>query len=330
MVQQLTDTIYSIKIPLPGNPLKDLNSYVIKTPKRNLIIDTGFNMPECLAAMRSGIAELAIDMQNTDLFITHLHADHSGLIYHIASPSSKIYISATDGAILRFSLTNHTEYMARIKRRFLNYGFPEDVFAQSISANHAFKSTAETVVPFTEVVDGDDMRIGSVTLRCLHTPGHTPGHMCLYEPNEKLLFAGDHILFDITPNITPWQDIDDALGMYLESLIKIKTYDISRTFAAHRENGMSVYERADQLIAHHQARLDELYEIIRQNPGIDCYNAASKMTWSIRAKDWSDFPATQKFFAVGEAAAHIDHLLHTGRVRGHAGPGVKTYTVNDR
>ena len=72
----------------PGNPLKALNCYVIKGKDRNLIVDTGFNRKECYEAMQQNLEELAVDLGKTDIFLTHLHADHTGLVARLASESS--------------------------------------------------------------------------------------------------------------------------------------------------------------------------------------------------------------------------------------------------
>ena len=87
MYTHIEDNIYTIPVPLPGNPLKCLNSYVIKDGKRSLVIDTGFRMPECREALTTGLAELGIDMNKADIFLTHLHSDHTGLAPELASPS---------------------------------------------------------------------------------------------------------------------------------------------------------------------------------------------------------------------------------------------------
>ena len=59
-VEEVLPDLFRIEIPLPENPLKATNSYVIRTSKKNLIIDTGLNRKECLAAMRAGLAAIAL------------------------------------------------------------------------------------------------------------------------------------------------------------------------------------------------------------------------------------------------------------------------------
>jgi len=71
MIEEILANLYKIEIPLPDNPLKALNSYVIRNSERNLIIDTGWNQEECMNAIQTGLRELGVDIRKTDFFITH-------------------------------------------------------------------------------------------------------------------------------------------------------------------------------------------------------------------------------------------------------------------
>ena len=73
MVTQVAPNLYRIPVPLPGNPLRNLNAYLIRGD-RNLLVDTGFRQEECRTALKAGLAELGVDMANTDIFLTHLHS----------------------------------------------------------------------------------------------------------------------------------------------------------------------------------------------------------------------------------------------------------------
>src|SRR4030043_539569 len=96
MIEEVGTDLYKIEIPLPRNPLKALNSYAIKSPERNLIIDTGWNQQEVMDAMQAGLNELEIDIRKTDFFITHLHTDHLGLVSSLVTDTSKIYFNQPD------------------------------------------------------------------------------------------------------------------------------------------------------------------------------------------------------------------------------------------
>ena len=79
MIEQIFPNFYRIAVPLPGNPLKELNSYLIRGQGQNLLIDTGFRQEECRMALQEALDTLGIRVEQTDVLLTHLHADHSGL-----------------------------------------------------------------------------------------------------------------------------------------------------------------------------------------------------------------------------------------------------------
>ena len=91
MTEQLYPNIYRLRIPLPKNPLKELNCYVIAGKERSLIIDTGFNRPECEEALLGGIAELGIALDRTDVLLTHRHSDHTGLARLLEERGARVF-----------------------------------------------------------------------------------------------------------------------------------------------------------------------------------------------------------------------------------------------
>lgn len=69
-----------------------------------------------------------------------------------------------------------------------------------------------------KVEDGDKLTFGDLTFTVLEMPGHTPDHVCYYLEDEKIMFLGDHILFDITPNVTIWPGVKNSLSTYLTNI----------------------------------------------------------------------------------------------------------------
>lgn len=315
MIKKIVDQpeIFQLSIPLPNNPLRNLNCYVVKTECGNLVVDTGFNQPECFEALSQGLEALSIDMDQTTLFLTHLHSDHIGLVEKIRSKKTRVIMGATDYHYFEKILDGKTwpEY----DKRFLQEGFPEkDLIAQA-KINPAIIYAPKKTFAATLLNDTDVFFIGNLEFECVHTPGHTPGHTCLYLKNEKIMFLGDHVLFDITPNITTWPYVRDSLGDYLKSLDKIGNYDIKVQLPAHRKVEISVYERIDQLKKHHAERLEEIVEIIKNSGTQNALQIASQLKWSMRGKDWSEFPIQQKWFAVGETMSHLDYLRENKRIQ---------------
>ena len=312
MYTHIEDNIYTIPVPLPNNPLRQLNSYVIKGEGRNLVIDTGFKLEEYRKALCDGLEELGVDMNCTDIFLTHLHSDHSGLAAELATQSSKIYISRADGELLTLSLT---QGLGRVEE-YRSYGFSEKEL-ENFWENPSMKYRQESPFSFTYVADGDVLTYGGRRLEVIFTPGHTPGHVCLYDRANKVMFLGDHVLFNITPNITTWPFFEDPLGHYVHSLMDISIYDVRLPLPAHRGVNGTMAERIGTIIEHHGARIREMLDILTERPGLTPYDLSGMMTWRVHGKtnSWADFPLNQKWFAVGETAAHLDYLLKRGRVR---------------
>lgn len=324
MTESILPGLYRIPVPLPGNPLKELNAYVLRGEERSVLIDTGFRQEACRAALFDGLAELGCLERPVDVVLTHLHSDHSGLAVEAAGERGRIYVSRTDRSTLADEEARKA-YWARSEGRFLAEGFPQEALARLDRTNPA-RSMAPPPAqgPYVGLEDGQLLELDGWKLRCLLMPGHTPGQMCFYLEEQGVLFTGDHVLFDITPNITAWPDLSDALGSYLDSLERILPYGKALALPGHRKGG-SLPERVEALKVHHARRLEEALEAVRRHPGAGAYELAGYMTWKIRAPSWAEFPETQKWFAVGECMAHLDRLAVLGEVRRSTEEGRNAY-----
>lgn len=312
MIEKIIGNIYRFPITMPRSPLKYLNCYVIRAEQgKNLLIDTGYHLPESLADLQAGMWELALRPDNTDVFITHIHADHAGNARFLSKQGYRVLMGERDfEGVLQCHLPGF--YGAREKA--LDAGTPPDVIDAMFVHNPTPIMMPE---PFkaVRIHDGDTLRYGGHALRALETAGHSPGHMCLWDEENGVLFLGDHVLFDITPNIVIWTREDDALGAYLENLRKIRALPVRYALPGHRTTGSKTLSaRIDELTAHHEARMEEIEAILRREPGLTAYQIAERMKWSIHAPNWDAFPPSQKYFAVCECMAHLQHMRALGRL----------------
>jgi glyoxylase-like metal-dependent hydrolase (beta-lactamase superfamily II) len=308
MAEELRPDLFRIRIPLPDSPLKFLNSYVVRSAGRNLVIDTGLNRKVCLEAMKAGLEELKIDPDRTDFFITHLHADHFGLVSRLIASSSRVYFNRPDAEIIE-AWPGWDPMLAYAAEN----GFPEEDLRRAIEQHPGFKFSSEWVPELNIQQDGDIIDVGDYHFRCVHTPGHTLGHTCLYEAEKKILVAGDHILIDITPNIQCWSDIQNPLKSYLASLDLVHDLDVELALPGHRRLITDHRGRIAQLKEHHRGRCDEILGII-SNGAMIAYEIASQMTWDIKCDSWEAFPLAQKWFATGEAISHLRYLKEKGQI----------------
>jgi glyoxylase-like metal-dependent hydrolase (beta-lactamase superfamily II) len=315
--------LYKIEVPLPRNPLRALNSYVIKGPARNLVIDTGMNREECAVVMFSALKELAVDLQKTDFFITHMHADHAGLVAALAGDEAKVYCSRQDAeVILNFDAWEDVLAGAG------DHGFPREELRTALQKHPGYKYSPRGPINFSTVKDGDVIAVGDYNFRCVATPGHTGGHMCLYDPDKKILVSGDHVLDDITPNISMFTSQEgNPLQDYLASLDKVCRLEIEVTLPGHRNIIKNLRQRVDQLKQHHVERADEILSILEKG-GADGYTVASQMRWDIDCPTWEQFPTPQKWFATGEAIAHLRYLEGEGRVKRERKGDVYVFSIS--
>jgi len=309
MIEEILPNLYRIEVPLPRNPLKAVNSYVVKASGRSLIIDTGMNRKECMDVLSAGLRELGVDLEKADFFITHLHADHLGLVSNLATDTSIVYFNQPDAAII-----NSTGYWQRATDLARINGFPEYELQSAFRNHPGYKYSSRGRLDFHILKEGDTISIGDYFFKCIETPGHTRGHMCLYEPDKKLFISGDHILIDITPNITLWSDDENPLNEYLVSLDKVYNLDVELVLPGHRGTFNNHKERIQELKHHHQTRANEILSILKKDSA-NAFQVASQMSWDMTYESWDLFPIPQKWFATGEALAHIKYLEEKGQVR---------------
>ena len=313
MVEQILPGLHRVVVPLPDNPLKEINSYVITSTDRNLIIDTGMNRPQCREALEAGLDEIGVDLERTDFIATHLHADHEALISTFLRNGSRAFMGELDAIPMKIDfaewLKNNPveEYAARS-------GFPAEELQSSLKNHPGNKYGSRTVVDYIPLGDGVTFEIGDYRLETVATPGHTSGHISLFEPNKKIFFSGDHVLGDITPNIQAWSDDQDPLAVYLSSLKKVDGLDVDLCLPGHRSLIENFKGRIAELVEHHRVRANEVISILTADRKT-AYETASHMSWDIVARSWDDFPLMQRWFATGEAIAHLRYLEGKGLIQ---------------
>jgi glyoxylase-like metal-dependent hydrolase (beta-lactamase superfamily II) len=323
MCEEILENLFRVKIPLPESPLKYLNSYIIKDPDRSLIIDTGLNRAECLQAMHKGLQTLGIDLEKSDIFITHLHADHFGLVSKLVTDTTNILFSRPEKELME-SWEGFDTMIAYAGRN----GFPEDILKKALDKHPGAKYGSDWIPELKVLEDGDPVRVGDYSFECVATPGHTMGHICLYEPTKKLFVAGDHILIDITPNIQCWSDTQNPLKHYLASLDKVYRLEVALVLPGHRRLVDDHRARIDELQEHHHKRLNEVLRILNQHP-MNAFEIASQMTWDLQADNWNEFPIAQKWFATGEAISHIRYLEEDGKVVRNAEEKITSFSLSN-
>lgn len=323
--------IYLIQVPYSGGtPIGYTNAYLIATDDRNLLVDTGVCHEASYEVLRSALQDLRVDMARTDVFATHFHIDHLGLIAAVAHEETRVYLSARDEELFRGR--GARSYRGTVKMRLAREGFSRADLDELERADAHLIPRTEWPVPerFVNLADGEEVRYGSYRMRAISTPGHTPGHQCLYMPDQKIMFYGDHVLMNSSPNTAPFPEEEDVLGDYLDSLNRVACLPVRLACMGHgfvdpRRQAQGMPERIAWLHRHHQQRLDEILAQVEKHPGMDGTELAKSITWSIPHEAWEGIPVIQRWIVVCETLAHLDHLVGKGRVRRERGGGSYRY-----
>jgi len=313
MSEQVLPGLYRLEIPIPNNPLKATNAYLMKGEVRNLLVDTGQNTATSMEVMRDSLSELSVDLGKTDIILTHMHADHSGLVPSLASATSRLFATAADGETVNsiFMDNSFGEWLYKAAR---HNGLPHTDALIASKRHPANAAVIKEPLNFTYLTEGTIITVGGYDFTCIETPGHTKGHICLYEPDKKFLIAGDHLLGDITPNITNFRGDGNPLADFMMSLKKIAALSVDLVLPGHRGIFKDSRGRVDQLLQHHHRRIEEVFAILAEG-SMSGYQLAARMTWDMVYKSWDDVAAAQKFFATGEALSPLRYLECQGKIQ---------------
>lgn len=313
--QRVTDVgggVWSVPVPIPGNPLGYTLVYAIESPKGPILVDAGWNHPDAWQALSSGLAEAGIAPDTVrGVVVTHFHPDHAGLAGQVRETSGAwIAMHEADAALVRLihSFSDGREFQRDMLRRAGAKN--DDIVVENTMIPPA--------VPDRELRDGDLIDLPGRKLRAIWTPGHTPGHICLQLDDR--LFTGDHVLPGITPHIGIYpydRDDVDPLGDFLDSLDRVRELGPLDALPAHEWIFPDVGARAAAIREHHEHKLVRLAELLAvQTAPLTIWEIAAMMTWN---RPWDDLSPMLRGMAAGEAAAHLRTLEVRGAITRVAG-----------
>jgi glyoxylase-like metal-dependent hydrolase (beta-lactamase superfamily II) len=320
--------LWSVPVPIPGNPLGYTLVYALDSERGPVLIDAGWEHEEAWTALRDGLATLGLDIGEVyGVVVTHHHPDHAGLAGRVRETSGAwIAMHEADAKIVRtFREMAATEGARRTwdLAALRSAGANEEELAEySEAGSHRGRSIDPPAQPDREVGDGELIDLPGRKLRVVWTPGHSPGHICLHLEDAGRLFTGDHVLPRITPHIGlypyDWPDVD-PLGDYLESLARVADLGAAAgatdALPAHEHRFSGIAERAAEITEHHEERLAEVAGLLSDEPAT-LWDIASQMTWNI---SWTGMHPVMRRMATGEAAAHLRTLERRGRLRARGG-----------
>jgi glyoxylase-like metal-dependent hydrolase (beta-lactamase superfamily II) len=216
-----------------------------------------------------------------------------------------------------------------IESRYIRFSEPQEKMAVLMESHgvpvsllndleSAFMPALEFVtvtLPDHVLYSGEIIHTGIYDLEAIWTPGHSSGHICLYEPQNQFLFSGDHILPNISPNISYHiLSGDNPLGDYIYSLNKLVNLTVSQIHPGHEYSFTDLKGRIKAILEHHRERENNILQLMDHNLH-NSYELASRLKWDLRDLTWDQFPPMEKRLAITETLSHIEHMRWEGKLR---------------
>ncbi|MEW2356982.1 MBL fold metallo-hydrolase [Spirillospora sp. NPDC029432] len=315
--EDLGGGVWSVPVPIPGNPLAYTLVYALESPRGPVLVDAGWHHEDAWAALKDGLAVFGMDVADVHgVVVTHFHPDHSGLAGRVREASGAwIAMHRDDTAVVR--RFHDTDRLADGGRAFhldslRQAGAAESDLAEWTGAGHMVDPPA---LPDRELADGDLVDLPGRALRTVWTPGHSPGHICLHLEDADRIFTGDHVLPRITPHISlyPFDEADvDPLGDFLKSLERVGGLNVGEVLPAHQYRFQGLTERAREIAEHHEERMVEIAGLLSAGEPATLWRIAAGMRWR---GAWEDMEIGSRRMAAAEAAAHLRTLERRGVVR---------------
>jgi glyoxylase-like metal-dependent hydrolase (beta-lactamase superfamily II) len=324
----VADGVYRVPLPVPFDGLAAVNVYLVEGTSGLVMIDGGWAMPDSERAMTSALQGIGYRPGDvTEILVTHAHWDH---YTQACAWRAMLGIPVSVGRGERHTIEDFVPDEGRHPRQVPMLrlcGAPE--LADRVAALDF--DAYERAVPFTSpdrwLDDGDRIAIRDGKLEAVATPGHTRGHLVFRNEAAGLLFAGDHVLPHITPSIGfEFTPEPFPLLSYLESLRIVRDQPDMLLLPAHGPVTRSAHTRVDELIAHHEQRLDAVAERVRAG-STTAFEVAAALPWTGRGRRLDQLDLSHQMIAVLEVDAHLSLLVQHGNLVRANVDGVQRYAA---
>lgn len=307
LVDQRTEHVYQVKVPLPF-PLRWVNAYIVKGVEGYTVIDPGIHTSDAIACWHEVMRLLNMNFSDIQqIVLTHHHPDHYGLAGWLQQETgAKVWMSEAGKRQVDYLWGTYRRGTMDVHALFMLHGMESQVGHTLIEHTEGFVELVSPQPEVSLIEDNELFLIADQYYRAIHTPGHAYGHLIFYHEASGVLFCGDHVLPQITPNISLLPGIDDnPLRSFLDSLNTISELHVTVAYPGHRDpfNGFS--KRCHEIIGHHHDRLDRL--VIMIDEPCTAYELCLRFFGT-------ELSIHQLRFAMAETLAHLAYLRESGRL----------------
>jgi glyoxylase-like metal-dependent hydrolase (beta-lactamase superfamily II) len=319
--------LHQIRVPMPG-PLEYVLAYLFPSAGGYTLVDPGWPSEEAFAALGAQLADIGVRFADIRrLIITHVHHDHYGLAAKVKQASgAEVLLHEADWEAMQ-PMLNDPAGTVRQMREFLGMnGVPVSEIDEMPVPGQILRDLVGRARPDRTLNGGEVMQGRHFKWEVIWTPGHSPGHICLYERQRQILLAGDHVLPVITPHLSyTGKAGSDPLGDFLRSMELLKPLAVQMVFPAHEFAFDNLRQRIEEIELHHLARMQEMLAALESGPQT-AYDVAHRVTWA--TGEFRDFDFVMQGAAVRETLAHLEHGVMTGHVVREMADGLYKYRLS--
>jgi glyoxylase-like metal-dependent hydrolase (beta-lactamase superfamily II) len=305
--ERVVPGVWRLRLPLPWPGVPHCNAWAIAAGDGIVLVDCGMHEPESLAHLERALEQVRLRLEQVRLLVcTHAHADHYGQAATVLERAGcELWMHPDHGHTTR-GADDPEASLARRVEVARQSGVPEEPLRRWAETGRARPSgIARVVLPDRPLVAGTEVETDLGTWRTVETPGHAPSHVCLHQPERRILISGDHVL----GRVSLYYDFGwtpDPAGEFLDSLDRVGALGARLCIAGHARPFTDVdgHVRASRALVHQ--RLDAAERAVTAGA-----RTAFEIIGEVHGEQSS--PATAQWWLT-ETLCYLTHLERTGRV----------------
>ncbi|HWI07935.1 MAG TPA: MBL fold metallo-hydrolase [Solirubrobacteraceae bacterium] len=270
--ERILPGVWRLRLPLPWPGIPHCNAWAVAAGDGVVLFDCGLHEPGSLAQLERAMAQVDLRLEDVRLLVcTHAHSDHYGQAASVVDASGCELWMHPDDDHMRAAVDSPDEVRARRLEVALQSGVPVQPLREwSASARSRGSGIARLVEPDRELVAGVVVETDLGAWTVVETPGHAPSHVCLHQPERRLLISGDHLL----GRVSLYYDYGwtpDPVGEFLSSLDRVQALDARLCLAGHARTFADVDAHIDANRALVSERLERVRRAVVEHGPLTAY-----------------------------------------------------------
>jgi glyoxylase-like metal-dependent hydrolase (beta-lactamase superfamily II) len=310
-VSEVAPGVHRLALPLGIHGVPTVSAYLLHGDDGDVLVDCGIaaggpqpdgpgGEPDPCGALQAALRAAGGRIEQlARLVVTHAHIDHYGIAGEVARRSGgELWMHEAS----RLDVEKYRDPDEAVDRRMLmlaDHGLYGTELTESSEGLYDWMPVMPSIgTPDRWLAGGERLAVGDRSWEVVHTPGHSPGHVCLWSAADRVLCSGDHLLQVVSPPVTFGRGFErDPMGSYLESLERVAALDPALVLPGHGTPFRDGARRAAAIARGKRRRLDEVRELVTERA-----QTVTEMTESLFRMEMS---GAQRHFAMAEVLADL-------------------------